>query len=114
MLWEKKTQLAREAKNAVDMEYGQGEIKSMKAEIHRMQVSQSIWWSCRRVLYEVLFRDESQALSFFCPMAKFCSIYKRVTMKDKNAANYVGYAPTDRVLEINLRFVVAYVAVSSL
>lgn len=50
MLWEKKTQLAREAKNAVDMEYGQGEIKSMKAEIHRMQVSQSIWWSCRRVL----------------------------------------------------------------
>lgn len=50
----------------------------------------------------------------FCPMAKFCSIYTRVTMKDKNAANYAGYAPTDRVLEINLRFVVAYVAVSSL
>lgn len=47
-------------------------------------------------------------------MAKFCSIYTRVTIKDKNAANYVGYAPTDRVLEINLRFVVAYVAVSSL
>ncbi|CAH3039798.1 unnamed protein product [Pocillopora meandrina] len=41
MLWEKKTQLAREAKNAVDMEYGQGEIKSMKAEIHRMQVRYS-------------------------------------------------------------------------
>ena len=40
MLWEKKTQLAREAKNAVDSEYGQGEIKAMKAEIHRMQVSQ--------------------------------------------------------------------------
>ena len=38
MLWEKKTQLAREAKNAVDFEYGQGEIKAMKAEIHRMQV----------------------------------------------------------------------------
>ena len=35
-------------------------------------------------------------------------------MKDKNAAYYAGYAPTDRVLEINLRFVVAYVAVSSL
>ena len=47
-------------------------------------------------------------------MAKFCSIYKRVTMKDKNAANYAGYDPTDRVLEINFRFVVAYVAVSSL
>lgn len=40
MLWEKKTQLAREAKNAVDLEYGQGEIKAMKAEIHRMQVRQ--------------------------------------------------------------------------
>lgn len=38
MLWEKKTQLAREAKNAVDLEYGQGEIRAMKAEIHRMQV----------------------------------------------------------------------------
>ncbi|KAK3733202.1 hypothetical protein QZH41_019682 [Actinostola sp. cb2023] len=38
MLWEKKTQLAREAKNAVDADYGQGEIHSMKAEIHRMEV----------------------------------------------------------------------------
>ncbi|KAM7433427.1 Coiled-coil domain-containing protein 40 [Porites harrisoni] len=41
MLWEKKTQLAREAKNAVDLEYGQGEIRAMKAEIHRMQVRYS-------------------------------------------------------------------------
>ncbi|XP_032234443.2 coiled-coil domain-containing protein 40 [Nematostella vectensis] len=38
MLWEKKTQLAREAKHAVDSDYGQGEIHSMKAEIHRMEV----------------------------------------------------------------------------
>ena len=38
MLWEKKTQLAREAKNAVDSEVGQGEIPAMKAEIHRMEV----------------------------------------------------------------------------
>ncbi|XP_077980301.1 coiled-coil domain-containing protein 40-like [Glandiceps talaboti] len=38
MLWEKKTQLAREAKAAVDSEVGQGEIRAMKAEIHRMQV----------------------------------------------------------------------------
>ncbi|KAJ7340194.1 Coiled-coil domain-containing protein 40 [Desmophyllum pertusum] len=41
MLWEKKTQLAREAKNAVDLEYGQGEIRAMKAEIHRMEVRYS-------------------------------------------------------------------------
>lgn len=38
MLWEKKTQLAREARATVDEDYGHGEIKAMKAEIHRMQV----------------------------------------------------------------------------
>ena len=38
MLWEKKTQLARETKSAVDSEVGMGEIRAMKAEIHRMQV----------------------------------------------------------------------------
>eukprot|EP00794_Sanderia_malayensis_P008980 gene8980-9938_t len=38
MLWEKKTQLAKEARNAVDSETGQGEIHAMRAEIHRMEV----------------------------------------------------------------------------
>ncbi|KAJ8364428.1 hypothetical protein SKAU_G00132590 [Synaphobranchus kaupii] len=38
MLWEKKTQLARESQVAVDSEIGQGDIRSMKAEIHRMEV----------------------------------------------------------------------------
>ncbi len=38
MLWEKKTQLARETRNAVDSEVGSGEMRAMKAEIHRMQV----------------------------------------------------------------------------
>ena len=38
MLWEKKTQLANETRQAVDSELGQGEIRAMKAEIHRMQV----------------------------------------------------------------------------
>ena len=38
MLWEKKTQLAREARHAVDSDIGQGEIHAMKAEIHRMEV----------------------------------------------------------------------------
>ncbi|XP_060084117.1 coiled-coil domain-containing protein 40-like [Ylistrum balloti] len=38
MLWEKKTQLARETRAAVDSEVGQGEIKAMNAEIHRMTV----------------------------------------------------------------------------
>ncbi|KAG8446522.1 hypothetical protein GDO86_014106 [Hymenochirus boettgeri] len=38
MLWEKKIQLAKEMRNAVDSEMGQGEIQAMKAEIHRMQL----------------------------------------------------------------------------
>ncbi|CAH1795383.1 unnamed protein product, partial [Owenia fusiformis] len=38
MLWEKKTQLAKETRAAVDSEIGQGEVRAMKAEIHRMQV----------------------------------------------------------------------------
>ncbi|XP_061086427.1 coiled-coil domain-containing protein 40 [Conger conger] len=38
MLWEKKTQLAKESRMAVDSEIGQGDIRSMKAEIHRMEV----------------------------------------------------------------------------
>ncbi|KFP80681.1 Coiled-coil domain-containing protein 40, partial [Acanthisitta chloris] len=38
MLWEKKIQLAKEMRAAVDSEAGQGEIRAMKAEIHRMQV----------------------------------------------------------------------------
>ncbi len=38
MLWEKKIQVTREMKEAVDSEAGQAEVKAMKAEIHRMQV----------------------------------------------------------------------------
>ncbi|BFZ02980.1 hypothetical protein BsWGS_06019 [Bradybaena similaris] len=38
MLWEKKTQLARETRAAVDYEVGQGEMRAMRSEIHRMQV----------------------------------------------------------------------------
>lgn len=38
MLWERKIQLGREMKQSVDSEEGQAEIKTMKAEIHRMQV----------------------------------------------------------------------------
>ncbi|GCB72435.1 hypothetical protein scyTo_0001996, partial [Scyliorhinus torazame] len=38
MLWEKKIQLAKEARSAVDSDVGQTEIRAMKAEIHRMQI----------------------------------------------------------------------------
>ncbi|KFV19042.1 Coiled-coil domain-containing protein 40, partial [Tauraco erythrolophus] len=38
MLWEKKIQLTREMRAAVDSETGRGEIQAMRTEIHRMQV----------------------------------------------------------------------------
>ncbi|NXL49858.1 CCD40 protein, partial [Podilymbus podiceps] len=38
MLWEKKIQLTREMRAAMDSETGQGEIQAMRTEIHRMQV----------------------------------------------------------------------------
>lgn len=42
MLWEKKIQLTKEMRSAVDSERGQGEIRAMRAEIHRMQVSHCV------------------------------------------------------------------------
>lgn len=39
MLWERKTQLAKETRSAVDTDQGQGDIHMMKAEIHRMEVN---------------------------------------------------------------------------
>ena len=41
MLREKKIQITREMKEAVDSDVGQAEIRAMKAEIHRMQASYS-------------------------------------------------------------------------
>nr|XP_020451651.1 coiled-coil domain-containing protein 40 isoform X1 [Monopterus albus] len=38
MLWEKKIQLLKETRSAVDSDVGQGEIQMMKAEMHRMEV----------------------------------------------------------------------------
>ncbi|MCI4375930.1 hypothetical protein PGIGA_G00115440 [Pangasianodon gigas] len=37
MLWERKTQLARETRSAVDSAVGKGDIHTMKSEIHRME-----------------------------------------------------------------------------
>jgi hypothetical protein len=41
MMWEKKIQIAKEMKSAVDSEAGQGEINEMKFSIHRMKVRYS-------------------------------------------------------------------------
>ncbi len=39
MLWEKRTQLMRETRSAIDSDIGQGDIRTMRAEIHRMEVN---------------------------------------------------------------------------
>ena len=41
MLWERKIQMAKEMREMVDSETGQAELKAMKPEIHRMEVSYS-------------------------------------------------------------------------
>ncbi|XP_076453125.1 coiled-coil domain-containing protein 40-like [Babylonia areolata] len=59
MLWEKKTQLARETRAAVDSEVGQGEIKAMKAEIHRMTVR----YTQLMKMQEKMIQDMEKAVS---------------------------------------------------
>uniref|UniRef100_UPI003AAAC844 coiled-coil domain-containing protein 40 n=1 Tax=Centroberyx gerrardi TaxID=166262 RepID=UPI003AAAC844 len=75
MLWEKKTQLTRETRSAVDSDVGQGDICMMKAEVHRMEVRHSqLMKQQERLLREseatvsrrenVVLRREAQARSF--------------------------------------------------
>ncbi|XP_039358353.1 coiled-coil domain-containing protein 40 isoform X2 [Mauremys reevesii] len=59
MLWEKKIQLAKEMRAAVDSETGQGEIRAMKTEIHRMQVR----YSQLTKQQEKMIRDMEAAVS---------------------------------------------------
>ncbi|XP_072882258.1 coiled-coil domain-containing protein 40 isoform X1 [Hemitrygon akajei] len=59
MLWEKKIQLTKEAKSAVDSEVGQGEIRAMKTEIHRMEIR----YSQLMKQQEQMIRDMEAAVS---------------------------------------------------
>uniref|UniRef100_A0A7M4FLL4 Coiled-coil domain 40 molecular ruler complex subunit n=1 Tax=Crocodylus porosus TaxID=8502 RepID=A0A7M4FLL4_CROPO len=59
MLWEKKIQLAKEMRATVDSETGQGEIRAMRAEIHRMQVR----YSQLTKQQEKMIRDMEAAVS---------------------------------------------------
>ena len=43
MLWEKKIQIAKEMRAAVDSDAGKPQITAMKAEIHRMQVCTPVY-----------------------------------------------------------------------
>lgn len=56
MFWERKIQLAKEMKSAVDSETGQGEIRAMKSEIHRMQVRFFLGIFRSRILLYILKR----------------------------------------------------------
>lgn len=38
MLWEKRTQLMRETWSAIDSDIGQGDMRTMAREVHRMEV----------------------------------------------------------------------------
>lgn len=66
MLWEKKTQLARETRAAVDSEIGQGEISAMKSEIHRMEVR----YSQLMRQQEKMIQDMEKAVSRFVEVNK--------------------------------------------
>jgi coiled-coil domain-containing protein 40 len=59
MTWDKRIQIAKEMKQAVDSETGQGEIKEMKFEIHRMQVR----YNELMKLQEKFVRDMEAAVS---------------------------------------------------
>lgn len=70
MLWEKKIQIARETREAVDSEAGQAEIRAMKAEIHRMQVSGWVGPVVYTVQYWPLFLRQcsSQVTQWGCDL----------------------------------------------
>lgn len=59
MMWEKRIQIAKEMKSAVDSEAGQGEISEMKFSIHRMKVRYSELMKQQ----EKLVRDMETAVS---------------------------------------------------
>ena len=71
MLWEKKIQIGKEMREAVDSEVGQAEVKAMNAEIHRMQVSVSlVKMVCNEhnILYQILsFRGEGTHVPLVMP-----------------------------------------------
>ncbi|KAM5135163.1 coiled-coil domain-containing protein 40 [Mantella aurantiaca] len=73
MLWEKKIQLAKEMRNAVDSETGQGEIRVMRAEIHRMQVR-----------YTQLMKQQEKMI---CDMEAVVSRRETITIRGKNLSD---------------------------
>jgi len=78
LLWERKTQLARETIAAVDTEVGQGEIKSMKAEIHRMDLK---------------FKELKKAQERLMREMEY-SVVRRETIQTRNISNNTAKAPT--------------------
>lgn len=71
MLWEKKTQLARETRAAVDSEIGQGEISAMRAEIHRMEVR----YAQLMRQQEKMIQDMEKAVSRYTKRTTSCQTF---------------------------------------
>lgn len=87
MLWEKKTQLAREAKNAINKDIGQGEIHAMKCEIHRMQVR----YAQLMRQQEKMIEEMEKAVSRFVSMAtNFCMILYNLLLWHSPAKKFVN------------------------
>ena len=54
LLWDKKTQLAKEMKELVHSDEGQSEVKALKTEIHQMEVrSKALTVCCMAVLFSI-------------------------------------------------------------
>lgn len=83
MLWEKRTQLMRETRSAVDSDTGQGDIRTMRAEIHRMEVCYAqLMKQQERLLRDmesVVARRETIAVR---SEAQACSDHKQPTHND--------------------------------
>uniref|UniRef100_A0A8C2EDW1 Coiled-coil domain containing 40 n=1 Tax=Cyprinus carpio TaxID=7962 RepID=A0A8C2EDW1_CYPCA len=83
MLWEKRTQLMRETRSAIDSDIGQGDIRTMRAEIHRMEVCYAqLMKQQERLLRDmesVVARRETIAVR---SEAQACSDHKQPTHND--------------------------------
>ncbi|XP_063152602.1 coiled-coil domain-containing protein 40 [Candoia aspera] len=94
MQWEKKIQMAKEMRAAVDSETGRGEIRAMKSEIHRMQVRyQQLMKQQEKLMREmeaavsrretIVIRAEGQSKTNKQVLTKGDYHYKKLELKKK-------------------------------
>ncbi|VDL92767.1 unnamed protein product [Schistocephalus solidus] len=81
MLWEKKVQLVNETKQAVDSSVGQGEIKAMESEIHRMELRKAQIARQQEMLIQAL--EKSVASAFLLKIRRDIIITRTEGMKGR-------------------------------